>query len=283
MLINVRHATRYSYESQARYSVQCLRVTPPEFDGQTVKRWQISTPGIEGAVKFEDGYGNIAHLVTIDRPHEEIAVELEGVIETEDRTGIVRGLSNITPLRVYLRETPKTAPDAAIRKLASGISIAKDRLGAMHELMHRVRGAVDYSVGATDAHTTAASALADGKGVCQDHAHVFISAARVLGVPARYVNGYFVTGGNAWSEAHHAWGEIWIDGLEWVGFDPANLLCPTDRYVRLACGLDAESAAPIRGMRRGGLRETLDVSVEVAQQGLRPLEAPVQAQDQSQA
>jgi transglutaminase-like putative cysteine protease len=133
--------------------------------------------------------------------------------------------------------------------------------------MQCVHGAIRYEIGATHAHTSAAEALADGRGVCQDHAHIFISAARVLNIPARYVNGYFISGVEGPSEAHHAWAEAWVDGLGWVGFDASNLTCPTERYVRLACGLDAATAAPIRGLQRGGQHEALDVVVEVEQQG----------------
>jgi transglutaminase-like putative cysteine protease len=140
------------------------------------------------------------------------------------------------------------------------------RLDRLHHLMALVRDRVAYEAGTTHAHTTAADALAEGRGVCQDHAHVFISAARVLGTPARYVNGYFVSGGDGPSEAHHAWAEAWVEGLGWVGFDPANAMCPTDRYIRLNTGLDALSAAPVRGLRRGDSEESLDVIVEVAQQ-----------------
>ena len=85
-------------------------------------------------------------------------------------------------------------------------------------------------------------------------------------IPARYVTGYLVTDQEAPAEAHHAWAEVYLDGLGWVGFDPANHICPTERYVRLACGLDAGSAAPISGTRRGGVDEVLDVVVEVQQQ-----------------
>jgi len=132
-------------------------------------------------------------------------------------------------------------------------------------LMATVRDRIAYEVGATGAHTLAAEALAEGRGVCQDHAHVFIAAARSADVPARYVNGYLHLPAAARAEAHHAWAEAWIDDLGWVGFDPANGICPNEHYVRLACGLDAASAAPIRGSRRGGANETLDVSVEVQQ------------------
>jgi transglutaminase-like putative cysteine protease len=164
---------------------------------------------------------------------------------------------------------PRILSASEWRRLTVGIEQrvrARDPIDRMHVLMNAVRDKVDYAIGVTNAHTSAAEALSDGQSVCQDHAHIFISAARVMGVPARYVNGYFLTETDEPSEAHHAWAEAYIEGLGWLGFDPANRICPTDHYVRLACGLDAGSAAPIRGTRRGGTDEVLDVLVEVQQQ-----------------
>jgi transglutaminase-like putative cysteine protease len=166
---------------------------------------------------------------------------------------------------VFLRETTQTKPDGTIRALAESAH-GKDTLSKLHALLGAVRDRVEYVPGATDTHTSAADALADGKGVCQDHAHIFIAAARTLQIPARYVTGYLVLGEEGTAEAHHAWAEAWVDSLGWVGFDVANRVCPTERYVRLACGLDAGYAAPIVGSRRGGETETLDVSVTVQQQ-----------------
>lgn len=270
MLIEIRHITTYRYETPTRYSIQSLRLTPPSFEGQDVLSWTISAPGFEKHIAYRDGLGNLVHLSTINTLHDGMVIEASGVVETEDRFGIVRGIDEVAPRRVFLRETPKTAPDKAIRDLARSVSNGKipaDTLDCMHALMRAVRDAVDYEIGATHEHTSAAEALAEGKGVCQDHAHIFISAARVIGIPARYVNGYFLSGTLAPSEAHHAWAEAWVDGLGWVGFDPANGMCPTERYVRLACGFDAGSASPIRGTQRGGENEALDVKVEVEQQG----------------
>jgi transglutaminase-like putative cysteine protease len=269
MLIDVRHTTTYSYDTPARYSIQSLRLTPPSFDGQEVITWRIRAPGIEKALEFRDGFGNLVHLANLSAVHDGITIEASGTVETEDRCGIARGFADPAPRRLYLRETPKTAADKAIRDLAfsAGSRDPSDTLDCLHALMRAVREAVAYEIGATHEHTSAAEAVADGKGVCQDHAHVFISAARVLAIPCRYVNGYFHSGTLAPSEAHHAWAEAWVEGLGWVGFDPANGMCPTDRYIRLACGLDASSAAPIRGAQRGGEHEALDVSVEVEQQG----------------
>jgi transglutaminase-like putative cysteine protease len=200
-------------------------------------------------------------------------------VETKDRSGMVQGLADPVPLSVYMRETPLTAPDKAIRELAAEVE-ALQSLERMHALSKVVFDRVAYTKGASDATTTAAAAVAEGKGVCQDHAHVFISTARVLGVPARYVTGYLVVSGaedEIAPEASHAWAEVHIAGLGWIGFDVSNRICPTDRYVRLACGLDAGSAAPIRGTRRGGGgEEHLTVEVTVV-----PVEA-AQSQSQSQ-
>ena len=159
-----------------------------------------------------------------------------------------------------------TAPDDAIRALALA-AVGDDPISRLHGLMHAVRAAVHYEIGATTSATTAAEALRIGRGVCQDHAHVFIAAARTLGYPARYVSGYFIAGADdAAAEAAHAWAEAHVGSLGWIGFDPANGFCPTDRYVRLSAGLDAAGAAPVRGSRSGGSNEALDVAVEVLQQ-----------------
>lgn len=270
MQIEIRHVTTYRYATPARYAIQALRMTPPSFDGQDVLSWTISAPGFDTHISYRDGLGNQVHLTTVNTPHDGIVIEATGIVETEDRSGIVRGIPEVAPRRVFLRETPRTEPNKGIRDLAKSVShgrVPTDTLDCLHTLMRTVSDAVAYEIGTTHAHTTAAEALAEGKGVCQDHAHVFISAARVIGIPARYVNGYFLAGTLAPAEAHHAWAEAWVDGLGWVGFDPANNMCPTERYVRLACGFDAASAAPIRGTQRGGENEDLDVRVEVEQQG----------------
>jgi transglutaminase-like putative cysteine protease len=99
--------------------------------------------------------------------------------------------------------------------------------------------------------------------VCQDHAHVLISAARAMQIPARYVVGYLYSLEGKLAETH-AWAEVHVSDIGWVGFDPANRICPTERYVRLACGLDSTDAAPIRGSVTGVSQERLSASVDIS-------------------
>ena len=265
MLISVRHVTHYRYAQPASYTIQSLRLTPVPFKGQRVLDWRVAVSGSPPALQYRDGFGNILHLATVSARHDELHIEAAGTVETKDCNGVVAGLAKDAPSRVFLRETAQTKADAAIRQMA-GDAEGNSTLDKLHSLLGTIGDRVEYIPGTTDAHTTAAEALADGKGVCQDHAHLFVAAARALAVPARYVTGYLMLEGETTAQAHHAWAEAWVEGLGWIGFDAANGLCPTDNYVRLACGLDADYAAPIGGSRRGGGGETLDVTVMVQQQ-----------------
>jgi transglutaminase-like putative cysteine protease len=143
--------------------------------------------------------------------------------------------------------------------------VGADALERAHALARAVTEAVAYRSGTTGPGTSAAEALEQGCGVCQDQAHVLISAALTQEIPARYVAGYLFTGDDddVMGQASHAWAELHVAGLGWVGFDPANRRCPDDSYVRLGSGLDAVGAAPIRGVTEGAGEEDLVVSVEV--------------------
>ncbi len=162
-----------------------------------------------------------------------------------------------------MRGTPLTEPDDALRALAHEVEGIADPLARLHRLMELVRARIDYVAGKTTVTTTAAEALAKGSGVCQDHAHVFATVARLLGVPARYVSGYFLQDSAETATAGHAWAEAHVDGFGWIGFDAANNICPTEAYVRVAIGLDYGEAAPVRGIRRGDAGEELVVAVDV--------------------
>ncbi|MEP0708355.1 transglutaminase family protein [Parvibaculum sp.] len=265
MRIQIRQQTTYRYDTPANYSMQVLRVRPLDSDGQKVLSWSLDVPSFATVMEGEDAYANFVQTLYISRLHSEITLTISGEVETVDTGGVVSGAAEPFPPVFFLRQTDLTAPDEAIRALAETAAAASDgtALDLAHRLMEAVRGTVDYRIGETHAETTAAQALAQGSGVCQDHAHLFISAARHAGLPARYVSGYLWDEGDTEYEASHAWAETYIDGLGWVGFDVANRICPTDAHVRVACGLDYLEAAPVRGLRRGGGEETMEVRLKV--------------------
>ncbi len=264
MRLSVEHVTTYRYDPPVRGVVQSHRLVPTECLNQTViGDWVVEVSGGIAGAPFKDGAGDMIRGWSLRGPVQEVQVTVRGVVETRDQAGVLRGLREGIPPLAWLGETAPTAPNPALRDLAAA-GVGVDGLALAHDLARLVAEAITWTPGCTDAATTAAEALALGHGVCQDHAHALICAARLRDLPARYVSGYLFAEG-ASGEAAHAWAEVWIEGLGWVGFDPANRCCPDERYIRLGCGMDAEAAAPIRGVARGVAAESMQIAVAVGQ------------------
>ena len=264
MRIHVRHETSYRYARPAGSAIQVLRLTPRNHQGQFVKRWRVEVDADHRLDRNEDAFGNITHTFTVDGPIEAMRVSVEGEVDTHDTGGVVAGTAERLPDRFYLRGSALTRPDGPIREFARGLGGSDEPLARMHALLLALNESMTFNIGATTAQTTASEAFASRTGVCQDLTHVFVTAARSLGVPARFVSGHLLRPDTEEQEAGHAWAEALVPTLGWVGFDPTNGVCVTDSYVRIACGLDALDAAPVRGARVGGSEEQLTVSVRVA-------------------
>jgi transglutaminase-like putative cysteine protease len=268
MRIRISHLTNYRYETPATSVIQMLRLTPRNHDGQYLTRWRIDVSTDCRLDQHEDAFGNITHAFTAEGPLGELTILVEGEVETRDTHGVVRGTVERFPPSLYLRETALTSPDADIAGFAAA---SRDAAGGnvlklLHGMLERLHDDMTYDTDPTHSATSAAEAFALKRGVCQDLTHVFIAASRSLGVPARYVGGYFHReDGVREQDAGHAWAEAFVPELGWVAFDPANGICATDAHVRVAVGLDYLGAAPLRGTRYGGAGEVLSVKVRVAQ------------------
>ena len=268
MRIRISHLTSYVYGTPATSVIQMLRLTPRNDDGQYVARWRIDVSIDCRLDQHEDAFGNLTHTFSTDGPFSELAVMVEGEVETRDTQGIVRGTVERFPPSLYLRATTPTTPDADICAFAAASRDAADGnvLNLLHHMLERLHDDLVYDTDPTQVATTAAEAFALKRGVCQDLTHIFIAAARSLAIPARYIGGYFHRDDGVDEQgAGHAWAEAFVPKLGWVGFDPANGLCATDAHVRVAVGLDYLGAAPVRGTRYGGGGEALAVKVRVDQ------------------
>jgi transglutaminase-like putative cysteine protease len=268
MRIVIAHETTYRYETPAHSVIQTVRLTPRNHDGQYVVSWRINLSADCPLIGQEDAFGNLTHTFSTDAPLEELVVRVEGEVDTEDTHGVVRGALERFPPSLFLRETQLTQADGAITQFASEVAAqaGSEPLARMHALLTRLNREIAFDTDPTHAATTAAEAFGLRRGVCQDITHIFIAAARTLGLPARYVSGYFHRAdGVVEQEAGHAWAEAHIPGLGWVGFDATNGISTTDAHLRVAVGLDYLGAAPVRGTRTGGGAEAMSVRVRVDQ------------------
>jgi transglutaminase-like putative cysteine protease len=235
MRFSITHQFRYTYESPVRLSTQYLRLTPRDTARQKVLGWQLGTPGTP--LRTTDGYGNVLHVLTIDKPVNGIAIQAQGSVETapvldepSDFTG-----TPLSPL-IFLRPTGLTRADAALVALAEKF---RGKVG-VHSGLRDLAGAIPKNGSAADA------------------SHAFIACCRHLGVPARYVSGYVYNE----QVAMHAWVEAWVEG-RWRSFDIAHDTPVGESHIKIAVGADYLDACPVRGVRVGGGTETLIAQAQV--------------------
>ncbi|MGM4988845.1 transglutaminase family protein [Tardiphaga sp. 841_E9_N1_2] len=280
MRLRIAHSTTYRYEPPASGVIQILRMTPGSHDGQYVAEWQIDVSTDSRLDLHEDAFGNVTHVLT-HGPIADLTVTVEGLIDTQDTGGVLKGTDERFPPSFFLRQTDLTDASAAMQTFAKDLSPSAetDVLGFLHALMMAINEHMTFDIDPTSTGTSASEAFIGKRGVCQDYAHIFIACARSAGVPARFVSGHFWRAdGETNQQAGHAWAEAYVPDLGWVGFDPANAICTTDAHARVAIGLDYLGAAPVRGTRYGGGTETLTVAVKVDQANGRG-----QSQSQSQS
>lgn len=259
MRLHIHHATRYCYDEPASYSIQHLRLTPRLDPCQQTIGWRVNAPGHPRTQR--DAHGNLMHTLTLTTPHNEIALIVDGEIETLDSPILLPRGDDVSPL-AYLADSPLATPDEAIVSFAGRYrGNAGSRRLAM-QLMESVADVINYEPGSTAVHHTAAEVFAQKSGVCQDLAHVFIAACRSLGIPARYVSGYLHT--DIEHTASHAWVDVWL-GEEngWLACDVTHNRLAYGNFCRLAVGRDYLDASPVRGIRRGGHGEVMEVRVVV--------------------
>jgi len=267
MRLSIRHTTHYRFAEPVAHGLQRLRLTPKATQGQQILDWKMSFEGARPELEYDDHNFNRCTLVSVLPGTQEVVVDCEGLVETNDQAGVIGWHSGHLPLWAFLAQTRQTRPGPKIRALASSVRRSDgDTLAMLHALSAAIHAEVKYATGATHVQTTGEEAVAAGLGVCQDHAHIFIGAARLLEVPTRYVSGYLMMNDRIDQEATHAWAEAHVEGLGWVGFDISNGISPDTRYVRVATGRDYAEAAPVTGITRGIGGEELHVALAVEQQ-----------------
>lgn len=260
MRLSILHRTTYRYSSTVFYSIQQLRLTPREEACQRVLRWRLKTPAPSNGAP--DAYGNRVHTLVLAQAHRDVEIEARGEVEVDPLVdGQLPGAPGGPPPLSFLASTPLTEPDDRLRGFAQARLRRIDRAGLL-DFAVAVCEAIAYEPGTTEVTSTAAEALALGRGVCQDHAHVFIAACRLRGLPARYVSGY-VHPGDAPHAASHAWADVYLEETGWTSIDVTHRSFASDHLCRLAVGRDYASAAPVRGVRIGGGDETLEVRVNI--------------------
>jgi transglutaminase-like putative cysteine protease len=265
MQLRVRHETVCRYAETVRYTIQALHLWPRREARQHVVNWSVEAPGRR--IEQVDAHDNVVQYLTMETPHSELRLLATGIVETDEVEGQPNSqLARLSSL-AYRSATALTQADTRLAEFARDAFAGNDPCWRLLRGAEAVAKAVRYRPGATQASDPALTAFQRGEGVCQDQTQVFIACCRVLGLAARYVSGY-LRSGQAEQVASHAWAEVWLEPAgHWYGIDVTHGRPAGGGHCRLAVGRDYLDAAPVRGMRRGGGQEEMQVAVLVSDTG----------------
>ena len=242
MLLAIRHTTRYHFAEPVVHGLQRLRLTPKETQGQTILDWTMEYVGAREELAYDDQNHNHVTLVSVEEGAQEVVITCRGTVRTEDKAGVIGRHAGHLPLWAFLGQTELTRPGPRIRQLVASVSRGGDEAVPMlHDLSATIRERVAYETGQTHVNTTAEEAMAAGHGVCQDHAQIFIAAARALEIPARYVSVYAP---GVEPPDFHAVAEVFLadpavtGGGAWHLIDATKMANPGE-IVKIGVGRDA--------------------------------------------
>jgi transglutaminase-like putative cysteine protease len=270
MRLAIRHEIVWTWETPPRSVITHLRIEPRNHEGQHVIGWRTDVEPDGRRRMVEDAFGNAFDSLTVDGLLPTLRVRADGEVETFGTTGIVRHSIERFPPDLFLRDSALTAPDAALRDFANAVSGKESGpLARAHALMDALHERLDHAACRKDEFAGAVKTFAAGHGHARDIAHVFIACARSLRIPARIAVGHHFTQNSEEHACVHGWVEAYIAGLGWVGFDPVTGRCPEGAHIRVATGIDATDALPVRGAHHGGAAEKVSHHIAVHMAGGR--------------
>ena len=282
MLLEVRHVTQYQYEAPIRESVFEVWMQPQKSASQRLVSFELELDPSAHVFSYADYFGNAVYHFDIPQSHDQLTIIARSAVETSSNPELPTHLDRGEWTRLtsdfvrgecfdflqphgYVQATPALAEFVAKHGLES--LRQNDPLSALIGLNKAIHNGLGYDAGVTEADSPIDEALQAGRGVCQDFAHIMIAICRSWGIPARYVSGYLfndrVHGDRSDPDATHAWVEVFLPTVRWVGFDPTNNVLTGERHITVAVGRDYADVPPSRGIFKGETASQLSVGVSV--------------------
>ena len=297
MLLHIVHETSYRYHPAVDTAQHVVYLKPANSSTQQLLDYQLQIEPTPALLREQlDVYGNTRASFSFQSAHDQLTVVANSIVSTV-REPLVRDVLSAPQfaapweqVRERFRYRAGATYDSAAEFLftspyvpqhddftefaQTSFSPGRPLLEAADALMTQIYIRMTYESESTKVNTPALDALKQGKGVCQDFAHIMVACCRAMGLPARYVSGYMLTTPPPGqprligSDASHAWASVYFPSRgtqsgRWLDFDPTNNRAPGEDYVTLATGRDFLDVSPMRGVIRGGSRHKLRVAVTV--------------------
>lgn len=272
--LRVVHSTGYAYKSPATASFNEARLTPRSDNRQNVILSRVETVPATRSYRYIDYWGTAVTAFDLHAPHTELEVTAASVVETDKSEppsekvtwDELKSEAVVDRFDEVLGPTHYTPRSKRLQRVGERIAKYHDPHDAVIAAAEWVQSELDYVAGTTGVHSSALDALREGKGVCQDFAHLTLVLLRSMGIPSRYVSGYLhphrkAGVGHTVDGQSHAWIQAWTGS--WWNYDPTNDKEINEQYVTVGVGRDYADVSPLKGIYSGGGSTDLDVVVEI--------------------
>jgi transglutaminase-like putative cysteine protease len=291
MYYSIRHLTKFLYSNPVSESMMETRMHPRSDQNQRCLTFHLSVSPRCRVFSYRDHLANQVHHFDIPGQHGQLVIVAESLVEVQPAPQIPTSLApdawdeldSMVEQGDYwemLLPSEFATSTPALDALAEELDMRRrdDPLMVLHQLNEQIYNHFEYVPKSTKVDSPIDLALLTHAGVCQDFAHIMITLVRTkLRIPCRYVSGYLFHGhkdhDRSVNSATHAWVEVLMPQLGWVGFDPTNWLIAGDRHIRTAIGRDYADVPPTHGIFRGRANSDLTVAVRVTpSEGAPPLD-----------
>ncbi len=264
MQLTIKHNINYFFKGIIKTGFQKVLLKPKQTPFQKITKWDINIIGGIKEISSLDQFDNNVDIFRLQNNVNSIQYIINGIVETKKNNGITSISKKEIPFWCYLNNYELTKPGSNLIKFYQDNLLNKDDLiNSLHNLSKKIREIIKYKKGKTNYDTNAEEAFIKGYGVCQDHTHIFLSLVRQNNLPCRYISGYFIPIKKTKTLNMHAWAEVYIKNLGWVGFDISNGISPNERYIVVAKGFDFNSVSPIKGIINGFVKESLKSNLKI--------------------
>ena len=278
MKYRIKHTTTFKYDSPVEQSLNTVRLQPRENECQRLLSYQLKISPNSMTKDYVDIWRNSISSFYIPEKHEQLVIISSSIVSVQ-RSPYLYHIEYSNEMKEifhsklfkdhyspYLATTYYTRlEEVHILEILKTIGKPENPIQFACDLMSYLFMNMKYDQAATNVNTTAKEAFELKAGVCQDFTHIMLGVLRYFNIPARYISGYLYVGeddnliGNT---ATHAWVEVMLPGIGWVGLDPTNNIEVLDNHIIMCVGRDYKDVSPVEGVYHGGAH-TLNVNVSV--------------------
>lgn len=251
----IRHRTTYRYSLPVSFAPHVVRLTPLAGSTRCTSRSLLASPTPTSVFEETDAFGNpCTRLVFGPERSNVLEVDSRVEVETSAPPSLDGAWAPTLPWSAPANDLlaayriPDSSPDVIALAHALSSEVGGEPFAFFERLCQYLHRNIERGLRLEGAAQTPAQTLASRSGACRDLTVLYLAVCRALGVAGRFVSGYQGQEQTPDGRRHlHAWPEVWVPELGFIGWDPMHGVRAGSGHVALCAAPDQAGTLPIEG------------------------------------